>query len=131
MDAIARTQLRLMEGIGRQLNHPSAQTQIRQVALDHAVRHHTILARRAELLSNRYEMLKNGLSQRERELFKQAILQLETDACSESIRGLTLGTLLRPTMFTTEALLPPEVASNLRRVHRETVALIRSENFVQ
>lgn len=119
-----------MEGMGRQLNRQDAQDRIRMIAMEHSVRHRTILARRAERLDDRYEALQDDLSQGQKDVFELAILQLQTDTCSQTIRGFALGALLSPAMFTTAASLEPEVASDMRRVEREALTLIREEHYV-
>lgn len=120
-----------MEDIARQTNRPAAQERNRLISLEHAVRHRTILAQRAARLSKRYELLQDMLSPRECEVFELAVLQLETDTCTETLRALALNMILQPATFTTETPLQIQAASDLRRMQRETIALIGSENFVE
>lgn len=120
-----------MEGMARPLDRSGSQHRLHLIGLEHSLRHRTILAQRAERLNNRYEAMQDGLARQEREALHQAVLQLETDTCSETIRSMALGALLCPNMFTTSTLLPSEVASDMRRVNRETIALIREANLVR
>lgn len=131
LDSVSRTQLRLMESVGRHITSGEFQTGFLFSGLQHAMRHHAILSQRAAALSERFEDNKEDLSDEEQERFEIAILKLEVDACTEYIRTFALTELVRPDILTRTTRLAPPVLTDIRRVHKEVLSLITVDNLVE